>query len=264
MVREHLSKADDFSHQLTRFTSLTEALPNIIDKSYDVCLLDLNLPDSQGVATVEQVIAAAPELPVVVITNIKDKKLALLALRAGAHEFLIKAELGPNQIATALIMAVERHKILRTELTALANYPFPAKAPATMRLYGQGPLDCTHPIAQKEFIKIYAKIMNEAVELSPYGEQNKNHDRLADLAEKLGRLYAGPQDVVDIHTRALKELSQEAVFEKIEALAREGRLLLVQIMGYLASYYRRYCRSLPGPPTMIDAAVENDKPSAED
>jgi hypothetical protein len=58
------------------------------------------------------------------------------------------------------------------------------------------------------------------------------------LASKLGEAHAGPKDVVDVHTAALKLACEKESLQREEALTTEGRILLVQLMGYLCGYYR--------------------------
>ena len=62
---------------------------------------------------------------------------------------------------------------------------------------------------------------------------------LAAIAESLGFYKAGPRDVVDIHTTALKEKSlKAATVEKRKAYAREGWVTVLELMGHLVSFYR--------------------------
>lgn len=170
---EKLARVEDFPHHITHSASLMEALNNLKGKFFNVCLLDLELPDSRGTETITNLVEAAPDLPMVVVTNSKDKANAVAAFRAGAQDYLIKAELGPHQMATALVMAMARHKFLKGELTSLAGFPFETKASTTMQLYGQGPLQLTNSLEQKQLIDIYSRAVEEAVDLSPYGEKPK-------------------------------------------------------------------------------------------
>src|SRR6185295_1950074 len=62
-------------------------------ESYDVALLDLTLPDSSGLQTFTDLKAAAPEVPVLVITGLMDESLGLRAVREGAQDYLVKGQL---------------------------------------------------------------------------------------------------------------------------------------------------------------------------
>ena len=60
------------------------------------------------------------------------------------------------------------------------------------------------------------------------------------MGESMGFLKAGPRDVVEIHSTTLKRKSSQATPQKAQAYAEEGRLLVLELMGCLASYYRNF------------------------
>jgi CheY-like chemotaxis protein len=89
--------------------SLEEALKRLDGGGdIDVVLLDLGLPDADGVKAVDALMASHPETPIVVLSGNSDEYAA--ALEAGAHEFLFKPSNGP-EIAKSLRNAVIRHKV---------------------------------------------------------------------------------------------------------------------------------------------------------
>jgi signal transduction histidine kinase len=75
----------------------------------DVVLLDLGLPDSQGSATLAAVRSAASVVPVIILTARGDKTLATRMVRAGAQDYLAKAEVDGHLLRRAIYYAVERH-----------------------------------------------------------------------------------------------------------------------------------------------------------
>ncbi|MEM9771046.1 MAG: EAL domain-containing protein [Cyanobacteria bacterium P01_D01_bin.73] len=77
---------------------------------FDVVLLDLSLPDSQGLATVSRLSEAIPSVPIVVLTNFKDDELALDAIRCGAQDYLVKGKLHPEVLSRAIRYAIERKR----------------------------------------------------------------------------------------------------------------------------------------------------------
>ncbi|WP_019647140.1 putative bifunctional diguanylate cyclase/phosphodiesterase [Novispirillum itersonii] len=81
----------------------------------DVVLLDLSLGDSDGLATLDAVIGHAPGVPVVVLTGDASERMALQAVRKGAQDYLVKADVRPVSLRRALLYALER----RSTLTAL-------------------------------------------------------------------------------------------------------------------------------------------------
>ncbi|MEJ2568466.1 MAG: response regulator, partial [candidate division WOR-3 bacterium] len=82
------------------------------EHKFDLILLDLNLPDSKELATLDSVRKSAHNVPVVVITALSDEGLALEAMKRGAEGFLVKGQMGVNALLQAIFFAVERHQIL--------------------------------------------------------------------------------------------------------------------------------------------------------
>jgi len=74
----------------------------------DVVLLDLNLPDSQGLETIERLLAEFPGTPVVVVTGMRDEELAGQALDLGAADFLTKGRVDPDEFMRMLLSASRR------------------------------------------------------------------------------------------------------------------------------------------------------------
>ena len=90
--------------------TLAAALPHLEQQDLDLVLLDLGLPDSQGVDTVTRVVRAHPALPVIVVTGREDNGLALAALTAGAEDYLVKGAIEPDALVRAIQYAYERKR----------------------------------------------------------------------------------------------------------------------------------------------------------
>jgi PAS domain S-box-containing protein len=89
---------------------LAEALDNLGSEKFDVCLLDLSLPDSQGLETLTQVRAKAPSLPIVVLTGLADEVFGLSVLPAGAQDYLVKGQVEGYVVVHAIRYAIERQR----------------------------------------------------------------------------------------------------------------------------------------------------------
>mgnify|MGYP001605582465 CR=1 FL=1 len=108
---------------------LQKGLGHLARGGVDVALLDLSLPDSQGIDTFLSVQAQAPGVPVVVLTALDDESLGLEAVKGGAQDYLVKGRVEGKELPRILLYAVARHKKhaeLRTlsladELTGLRN-----------------------------------------------------------------------------------------------------------------------------------------------
>ena len=90
---------------------LSEALAHLGRDHVDVVLLDLSLPDSFGLDTLERLRSAAPQVPVVVLTGTNDEQLALAALRQGAQDYLVKGVGDGDVVRRAARYAIERSRV---------------------------------------------------------------------------------------------------------------------------------------------------------
>ena len=76
--------------------------------NFDVILLDLTLPDSYGLASLDVLLEYAPTLPIVVLTNTNDDELAVEAVRRGAQDYLVKRQINQDILVRSLRYAIER------------------------------------------------------------------------------------------------------------------------------------------------------------
>ena len=98
--------------------SLAATLERLRSARIDAILLDLGLPDSEGLATLRTVRDAARNASIVVLTETAESELGLQALRLGAQDFLPRDELKPSTVARTLRSAIERHRV-QIELLAV-------------------------------------------------------------------------------------------------------------------------------------------------
>jgi len=110
LVAEALSLAGRF--RLTRTCRLDEAIQTLARESFDVVVLDLTLPDSDGMDSYGALQLYSPNVPVVILTGVDDREMALAAVKAGAQDFLPKSEILSPSTPRALRYAVERHRIM--------------------------------------------------------------------------------------------------------------------------------------------------------
>ncbi|NER29792.1 MAG: response regulator [Symploca sp. SIO1C4] len=103
------AKLEQFS--LVHVKRLGEALNQLQQDDFDVILLDLTLPDSQGLQSLHPLIQCAPSLPIVVLTNTNDDQLAIESLRKGAQDYLVKRQVNLELLVRSLRYAIERKQI---------------------------------------------------------------------------------------------------------------------------------------------------------
>ena len=113
LLSEFLEEADETQWSLVHVEKLKDALQTLSENHFDVILLDLSLPDKQGLATVVQTHETAPDLPIVVLTGLNDKVTSLEALRQGAQDYLVKGKIDSNLLVRAIGYAIERSNTLK-------------------------------------------------------------------------------------------------------------------------------------------------------
>lgn len=105
---QELFKMSQVKAELAHVQRLQEARSRLKVEPFDVVLLDLTLPDSQGLSSVVTLKQQFPNLPVVVLTNTNDDALALEAVRQGAQDYLVKRRVNVESLARSLRYAIER------------------------------------------------------------------------------------------------------------------------------------------------------------
>jgi PAS domain S-box-containing protein len=94
--------------ELEHVAALSAALARLAEATVDVVLLDLSLPDSRGLETLETVLERAPAVPVIVLTGMPDDDVAKRAVRAGAQDYLVKGQVDSQLLERSVGYAIER------------------------------------------------------------------------------------------------------------------------------------------------------------
>ncbi|HYM33868.1 MAG TPA: response regulator [Steroidobacteraceae bacterium] len=113
LVDQQLREGSGDAMHVTTVTNLAEALRVAASHHFDAALLDLNLPDSQGLATFEEFHSATPELPLIVLSGVANAEVALAVLRKGAQDCLLKLEVPGALLDRVIRLAIERRRISR-------------------------------------------------------------------------------------------------------------------------------------------------------
>ena len=111
LVDTYLRRAEGERFSLERVDRLAAGLDRMHTGEFDIVLLDLTLPDSQGRETFEQALAAARKIPIIVMTGIDDTKLAIEAVRDGAQDYLVKRRVDTDLLVRAIRYAIERKQV---------------------------------------------------------------------------------------------------------------------------------------------------------
>ncbi len=111
LLNEELVGAATEPFDLVHACRLSEALEHLRTNSYDVVLLDLNLPDSSGLDTLAKILAPASETAVVLLTGTEDISLGIEAVKQGAQDYLVKGQAGGPLLFRAIRYSLERKRL---------------------------------------------------------------------------------------------------------------------------------------------------------
>jgi anti-anti-sigma factor len=115
LTRTMLAEAKAGGFALESVVSLAEGIKRLVRGGVDVVLLDLTLPDSQGLETFDVLHAAAAKIPVVIYTSVDDEEVSLQALRRGAADYLVKSEVNAKWLARSLTFVLNRDRYLAAD-----------------------------------------------------------------------------------------------------------------------------------------------------
>jgi signal transduction histidine kinase len=136
-IEAALSRNSTFDVECVKAKSLHEASVIIVrssvarkaGESIDVILLDLNLPDSQGLNTFIEMRNTCAGIPIIVLTGRDDEKLAVTAMQQGAQDYLVKGDIEGRTLSRAIRYAVERARILAEREDFVATLSHDLKGP---------------------------------------------------------------------------------------------------------------------------------------
>ena len=104
------SSASDFNW--THVPTLRDALEHLERESFDVALIDLSLPDSQGLDALNAIVALVPTLPIIVLTGQARDSIGRQAIENGAQDYLTKWPKDGQSLTRALVYGIERKRVV--------------------------------------------------------------------------------------------------------------------------------------------------------
>jgi len=111
IYEDHLEEADQANFTVEKFTELEPGINALKKGSFDILLLDLNLPDSDYNNTISTIPSIAFKVPIIVMTSTNDEKLALKTMNFGAQDYLNKDKLDKVLFIRSILYAVERQQL---------------------------------------------------------------------------------------------------------------------------------------------------------
>ena len=241
VVQRALGKSDDPVVVFTRFARLGEALPVLMRGDVDVVMLDLKLPDSAGIPTVERTHVIARHIPIIVLSGVDEDDLGLACIEAGASDFVSKSSVSPHALRRTLAFALERHRQreVRQLEDALGRYRqlLEVAGEPEAELPDEAPLSRRNPRLLEVLSEHYREVVDayvaHLVERTP-----KPNEAITSIATSFGELNATPDDLIDCHVRAVESALAEAPQERRQPYASAGRMMALDMMSSLVEFYR--------------------------
>ena len=122
LIEELLPRDGPVLFAVENVDRLSKAIKRVSTDRFDIILLDLGLPDSDGLATLRAMRRQAPQLPIVVLTDINDEQVALAAIQEDAQDFLVKGLIDKIQLARSVKYAFERKRVENRLLASEEKY----------------------------------------------------------------------------------------------------------------------------------------------
>lgn len=253
---------------ITTLQQIDTVLKQLGQPSFDLILLDFSLPQCEGLDTFHQIHAQAPRLPIIILSSFEDSASAIEAVRQGAQDYLVKGQIDSRLLVRSIRYAIERQRLRLTsqtehwqhqqerELSLLEQLTSYQATVIASKLYCNLPLEETVTAEFQKLVEHYRQIIDLVLEQRHYRVRHDTDERMRGIAEQLGFLKASPRDVIALHTMAIKPRISQISSAKAEAYMEEARILVLQLMGYLASYYRKF--HLAVSPLPNQSSVEND------
>lgn len=110
IIKELLREAKDRVYIIEHAGTLETGLKILSSSAIDVILLDLNLPDFNGIDSLERVISLAADVPVIIMTGLEDETAAINAVKSGAQDYLVKGQVGRRLLLRSIHYSIERKK----------------------------------------------------------------------------------------------------------------------------------------------------------
>ena len=245
-----LKTSQNLHFVITWCSSLAEGL-TANGQQADVILLDLQLASGDGPQTLISLRQCWENIAIITFTEEEDETLVIKAFQYGADGYLRLKHLDSSLIIYEVLSARERqqyrNELAQSQRLAQQRQEFEqleslavSSTSITARMFGVETIQESLPEIFAELSQTYGHLLDLALEQNIYKVDHQLSDRLRALADKMGFLKASPRDVIELHTQTLKMKSQDVPLARVQGYVTEGRLLVLELMGYLTSFYRKY------------------------
>lgn len=206
LIREMLTEASNVTFDVQYADRLEAAMEYLDHNGVEVILLDLGLPDSQGLATLKKIYAQVSRTPIVVLTGLNDETVGLQAVNEGAQDYLIKGQVDTDLLKRTIRYAIERKQTEERERQLQLQLNLSSRL-ASLGLMLEGIVhEINNPLAS--VVGFAQMLMYEDIPENIRGDVrtiSDNAQRVADIMnnlttfarqQKLARTYVNVNDIV--------------------------------------------------------------------
>ena len=277
LVKEQLRDANNFTYSIDDAQYLEEAIALLEENTYDAILLDLTLPDSQGIETFQAIERQAGDTAIVIISAVSEEALAIQAVKQGAQDYLAKGKIQPNPLSQTIKYAIERKSVnqllkKRTEELERAN--------AELQAFNY---TVSHDLKNSlNFIKGVSSLLLSKQRSQPLDAQDKMcidriHNaslRMEQITQNLLDLSLAQRSQISLESVNLSEIANEVAIELQElepdrqvkfviapnAIAQADRALIKLVLENLIGNAWKYTKSISQPIIEFGMDESNSRP----
>ncbi len=234
-VAEGFIKIDFPDAEVIHEESLGGALRRLQEIGFDVILLDLGLPDGEGVEVVVTVFEAGFNVPIVILTAQGEEGLGPLCIQAGATDFICKRDLTPETLNRALRYATSRkgESVVRDLSRMLGEFRAVAER-SESELPGR-------------FQMLYETLLTEARFLMT--------DEHVNLVAKMARSGVTASQAIVLHAECVENVCREADERARNRYLNNCQLVLTATLRFLADFYQKQGQESETPASEVSAIV---------
>ena len=122
LIMEYLKLIGFSKAKVTALATSKEVKEVLKEKTFDLALLDLTLPDTTGIASFESLMSCSPKFPIIVLTGVEDQEIARKVIHKGAQDYLVKGTYQPKDLMKSIEYSIERYQWYMDRYKMEKNY----------------------------------------------------------------------------------------------------------------------------------------------
>lgn len=173
------------------------------------------------------------------INALPEKKLCMLCLiDITVQQALLLKNLGEQY--SSLSDDEIKNRAQESSNVQKAHDHFTTRTSITAKHFGLNPLSETNPDYFNELIVRFDEMVERSLEFQMYKENVDFSNNISKMASDLGSINVSPKDVIDLYLNCLKMKSKKLDAKQFQYYSAEARLVVLELMGHLVSFYRNY------------------------